>query len=67
MEKQIYWSPYGSSWTNAIPNLSRLEILERELGADAAHPIRRLFVGLTMMLAPIVVVATVIGIGLLAR
>jgi len=63
----MYWSPYGSAWTEGIPHLSRLEILEKEFGADAKHPIRRLFVGLTMLLAPIVVVATVIGVAFLAR
>ena len=51
----------------AIPHLSRLEILEKEFGADAKHPIRRLFVGLARMLAPAVVAIAVIGVGVLAR
>jgi hypothetical protein len=63
----MYCSPYGSSCTDATAHLSRLDILERESGADAKHPTRRLFVGLTMILAPFVMVATVIGLSVFVR
>jgi hypothetical protein len=63
----MYWSPYGSGWNESIPHLSRFEILEKEFGADTTHPVRRLLIGLTMTLTPIVVIATVIGVSFLAR
>jgi hypothetical protein len=67
MENTVYWSPYGGTWTDAIPHLSRLQILEKEFGTDAKRPIRPLFVGLTMVLAPLVIAAAVLGVGFLAK
>jgi len=63
----MYWSPYVRGWNDSIPHLSRFEILEKEFEADARHPVRRLFVGLAITLAPIAVAATVIGVSFLAR
>jgi hypothetical protein len=57
--------PYDGNWADSHPLMSRREILANEFCADTRR--RRLFVDLTLILAPVLLVTAGVGFGVLAN